>query len=186
MSILFISHSSSDHIAAEEMCGRLKDHGFATERSIFLDFDGTTGIQAGQRWEQTLYRSIRACRGVIVLCSRASMASRWCFMEMTHARALGKALFPVKIEECDIDAVLSDHQVVDLTKDKELGYQRLWGGILAAGIDPTDVFEWRSDRSPYPGLLAFEQEDAAVFFGRDREIGDGLDLVNKVRRLADT
>src|SRR5581483_9541461 len=99
MSVLFISHASSDHVAAEELCGRLKDHGFATERSIFLDFDGTAGIQAGQRWEQTLYRSIPPCRGLIVLCRRASRASRWCFMKRTHRGAIGKAVFPVKIEQ---------------------------------------------------------------------------------------
>jgi hypothetical protein len=34
---------------------------------------------------------------VIVLHSRYSMASPWCFAEITHARALGKARCPVKV-----------------------------------------------------------------------------------------
>ena len=96
MSLIFISHSSQDETAARELRDRLLAHGFSSEGSLFLDFDGSHGIKAGQDWEQALYRNVRACRAVIVLCSRASMASRWCFMEITHARALGKHLFPVR------------------------------------------------------------------------------------------
>jgi WD40 repeat protein len=31
---------------------------------------------------------------------------------------------------------------------------------------------WPAGRSPYPGLAAFTEEDAAAFFGRDREVND--------------
>ena len=183
MSAIFISHSSRDDAAAAELKARLADQG---HRSVFLDFDPEDGIPAGRDWEQELYHRVRASRAVIVLCSRASMASRWCFMEITHARALGKHLFPVKVEDCDVDAVLTDRQVIDLTADKEKAYARLWRGILAAGLDPADAFDWDGSRPPYPGLLAFQEEDAAIFFGRDDEIGDGLDLLNKAHRLGET
>ncbi len=91
MSAIFISHSSKDNEAADEIRNWLAEQG---HRSVFLDFDPANGIPAGRDWEQELYRGIRACRAVIVLCSKHSMASRWCFMEITHARALGKHLFP--------------------------------------------------------------------------------------------
>jgi hypothetical protein len=29
---------------------------------------------------------------------------------------------------------------------------------------------WKSDRSPFPGLEAFTEEDSAMFFGRDPEV----------------
>ena len=183
MSAIFISHSSRDNHVADEIRQWLARQG---HRSVFLDFDPANGIPAGRDWEQELYRGIRACRAVIVLCSRHSMASRWCFMEITHARALGKHLFPVKIDDCDIDGVLTDRQVIDLTANKQEALQRLWHGILASGLDPADAFDWDGSRPAYPGLLAFQEEDAAIFFGRDDEIGDGLDVVNKVRRLGQT
>jgi hypothetical protein len=186
VSLLFISHSSADNAAAEDLRRRLSNLGFSSEHSLFLDFHTGAGIQAGEKWEPTLYPQIRACRAMIVLCSRASMSSRWCFMEVAHARSLGKQIFPVKIEPCEIDAILSEHQVTDLTVDREAGYARLFRGIHAAGLDPAEVFEWKPSRSPYPGLMAFEQEDAAFFFGRDREIAEGMDLLNRVRRLADS
>ena len=65
--------------------------------AIFLDFDVKAGIPAGRDWEQELYRKLRACKAVAVLCSPASMASRWCFAEIVHARALGKQIFPLLI-----------------------------------------------------------------------------------------
>jgi TIR domain/AAA ATPase domain len=186
LSLIFISHSSRDNAAAEELRDRLRQQGHSLEGSLFLDFDSQSGIRAGQNWEQTLYRNIRACRAVIILCSADSMKSRWCFMEITHARALGKNLFPVKIEDCEVDGILTDHQIVDLTRDKEEGYRSLLRGIAEAGLDSASVFVWDGKRPPYPGLLAFQEEDAPVFFGREDEIAEGLDLLNRVRRLGET
>ncbi len=183
MSAIFISHSSRDDPVAGEIRDWLDGQG---HRSVFLDFDPGDGIPAGRDWEQELYREIRACRAVIVLCSQHSMASRWCFMEITHARALGKHLFPVRIDDCDVDGVLADRQVIDLTGDRQEALVRLGRGILASGLDPVNAFDWDGSRSPYPGLLAFQEQDAAIFFGRDDEVGEGLDLVNRVRRLGHT
>src|SRR5262249_58435029 len=59
----------------------------------------------------TLFRS-RGCQAVIVLCSRASMASAWCFAEITHARAQGKALLPLKIDAAELTPLLRDVQVI--------------------------------------------------------------------------
>jgi WD40 repeat protein len=185
VSLIFISHSSKDNAAAEELRDRLQQQGYSSEGSIFLDFDSADGIKAGQGWEQALYRNIRACRAVIVLCSKDSMDSRWCFMEITHARALGKQLFPVKIDDCDVGGILSDHQMVDLSKNKEEAYRSLFHGIVDAGLDPSNIFLWDGKRSPYPGLMAFQEADAAVFFGREDEVAEGLDLLNRVQRLGE-
>ena len=143
-------------------------------RSVFLDFDPENGIPAGRDWEQELYRRLRACQAVIVLCSEHSMASHWCFAEITHAKALGKQVFPVKVEPCTIDPVLTSSQILDLTADREEAYRRLWAGLRAAGLDPADAFDWDGSRPPYPGLLAFQEEDAGIYFGREGEIHDGL------------
>jgi WD40 repeat protein len=39
---------------------------------------------------------------------------------------------------------------------------------------------WDSDRSPFPGLEAFTEQDSAVFFGRDGEIAELLDRLHPV------
>ena len=61
---------------------------------------------------------------------RLRFSQRWdqtrVFAEITQARALGKHILPVKIDDCTIDPVISDRQVIDMTVDKEEAYQRLW------------------------------------------------------------
>lgn len=180
MSSIFLSHSSKDNPIAEQVKARLFQMG---HRSVFLDFDPADGIPAGRDWEKELYAKLRECRAVIVLCSHASMASRWCFAEITHAKALGKDVFPIKIDDCTVDPILRGRQVIDATAGWDQAYQRLKKGLLAAGLDPNDLFDWDGTRPPDPGLMVFEEKDAAVFFGRDKEIRDGQALLNHLQQF---
>jgi len=180
VSTIFISHSSKDNSVAEAIVERLQQQGY---QSVFLDFDPELGIPAGRSWEHELYRQLRACQSVIVLCSEHSMASRWCFAEITHAKSLGKYLFPLKIGPCQIDTVLTSRQIIDFTRDPESAYQRLWEGLRMAGLDPAHHFTWDTGRSPYPGMMAFEEADAAVFFGREAEIQQGLEILQRLRQF---
>ena len=179
VSSIFLSHSSRDDEAAAEVKAWLEGEG---HRSIFLDFDPAQGIPAGRNWERELYQQLRACRAVIVLCSEHSMASRWCFAEITHARSLGKHIFPIQVGDCAVDSLLSDLQILDYLTDREAALARLGRGLRAAGVDAADPMDWDGSRPPYPGLLAFDEKDAAIFFGRDDEIGTGLDRLNQMQR----
>ena len=62
------------------------------------------------------------------------------------------------------------------------GYRRLKIGLLERGLDPLDVFQWNPKRPPYPGLLAFQEQDAAIFFGRAEEILKALETLDALRR----
>ena len=179
MSAIFVSHSSKDQAATAAMQQWLQAQG---HQSIFLDFDPADGIPAGVSWEQELYQRLRGCRAVIALLSDNWLRSRWCFTEVTQARALGKAVFPARVAACDASGVLPDIQHIDLTADEGAGYRRLEEGLKRAGLDPREMFHWDADRPPYPGLLAFQEQDAAIFFGREDEISDALDTLNRLRR----
>ena len=177
MSAIFISHSSADSRIAAAIREKLAADG---HRSIFLDFDPADGIPAGRDWEQELYRQLRTCQAVIVLCSESSMSSMWCFAEITHAKALGKQIFPAKIGPCTINTVLTSRQVLDFSAGSATQvYDRLRRGLKEAGLDPASAFDWDGSRPPYPGLLAFDEADAAIFFGREIEIQQGLELLNR-------
>ena len=73
--------------------------------------------------------------------------------------------------------------MLDLTTNKEETYQQLWRGLRIAGLDPANAFDWDGSRPPYPGLMAFQEADAAVFFGRDTEIQKGLELLNRLHQF---
>ena len=179
MTAIFISHSSADNAAAAEMKAWLGAQGHT---SLFLDFDPEAGIKGGSGWEQTLYQQLRQCQAVIALLTPSWLASKWCFAELVQARERGKAIFPVKVQPCEAGGVFGDIQHIDLTAEPEEGYRRLRIGLLERGLDPQDVFHWDPKRPPYPGLLAFQEQDAAIFFGRGEEILKTLETLDALRR----
>lgn len=135
MSTIFVSHSSKDVVPAEEVKAALRAWGY---RSIFLDFDPADGIPAGREWERDIYARLRQCRAMVVLCSPHSMTSPWCFAEITHAKALGKAIFPIKVAACTVHGLLTPFQALDLTGDaaaRAQALERLASGLRAAGLD---------------------------------------------------
>lgn len=180
MSTIFISHSSEDNALAAEMRERLDAQKYPP---VFLDFDPKDGIPAGRDWQTEIYHKLKLCRAMIVLCSPASMASKWCFAEVTQFLAMGKKeIFPVKVATCQVDQLLTVRQTIDMTVDREEGYERLWQGLKLALRDdfPFDPAK------PFPGFNTFEKGDAGVFFGREEEIGKVKDLLTLLRRLGDT
>jgi len=179
MSRIFVSHSSRDHESAQCLGDWLQEQGHT---SYFLDFDPDKGVAAGKRWEDELYRHLRLCRAVIALLSPNWLESRWCFAEVTQARAVGKPVFLAKVAPCHTHGLFTDVQHVDLTVDPAKGYRRLARGLKEVGIEPGETFEWDPSRAPYPGLMAFEEEDAAIFFGRDGDIQKGLEMLDGLRR----
>ena len=179
MSAIFISHSSKDTLWAERIAAWLREQG---HQSLFLDFDPQNGIPAGRDWDKELHHQLRRCRAVIALVSEHFVASEWCKGEAWIASNLGKSIFPVKVGASELPQMLCRHQAIDLTTDPDAGLRGLARGLLEAGLDPSSGFTWDASRPPYPGLMAFQEADAPVFFGRGREIQDGLDRLHNLRR----
>jgi len=167
MARVFISHSSRDKEPAERIMAWLSEQGFETP---FLDFDKHGGIQPGADWEKTLYREIERAEAIVIIQTPNWLDSKWCFAEFTQARALGKAIFPI-IETPTGDTLISpDIQALDLLKDREGGLEQLSSQLTQIALDAQGGFDWDVSRPPYPGLLAFQEEDAALYFGRDDDI----------------
>ena len=62
---------------------------------VFIDFDKHTGIKIGEQWERRLYEEIARCHAVVLILTPNWLESKWCFVEFTQARALGKIIFPI-------------------------------------------------------------------------------------------
>ena len=167
MARIFISHSSADNDQAAQMKAWLASAGF---ESAFLDKDKTTGIPPGADWERTLYRAVEQSQAMIIIQTPNWLASKWCFAEFTQARALGKAIFPAIVAPTGDTLISPDIQALNLLGDRDGGLERLKRELVRIALDAQGGFEWDARRSPYPGMLAFDQEDAAVYFGRDDDI----------------
>ena len=150
---------------------------------VFLDLDPERGIAAGQRWKEALQKAAWRCEVVLALVSKEWLASSWCKSEVDAARMMGKKVIAalVGIDKSEVPPDLTDEQFIDLTGDPD-AYRRLKEGLKRAGLDPTS-FPFEAGRRPYPGFAYLEEQDAAVFFGRDAQIVRGLD---EIRRLART
>jgi len=175
MASVFISHSAADKEAALRLRALLAKNEF---QSLFLDSEPADGIIAGSIWERELYMKLRACRALIALSSENYVASRWCFAEVAQARALGKKVFPLNLDGSPLHPLLVDTQAIDWRNDGEGdAFGRLRRGLEQAGIARGS---WDRSRSPYPGLLSFEEQDAAIFFGREQLVED---ILSKLARL---
>jgi formylglycine-generating enzyme required for sulfatase activity len=199
---LFISHSSSDDAAALAFLHWLTRNGWNPE-DVFLDLHT---IRAGERWRDSLRKAGKTCEAVILLASPASLASKECLREIYLAEDLGKEIIVAILKDLrkDDPRIISwaDRQLVDLSelpttamapvehqgRTEQLAFHlpalesirtRLW----ELGIAP-DSFAWKPrtpTSGPYPGLAAFEEDDAAIFFGREEEIATGLEKLRLLR-----
>lgn len=137
---------------------------------------------AGQSWERTLYRKIRACRAVIALCTDSYLSSHWCFAEIALARMEGKTIFGVKAdpltEGANLPSILTESQWVDVRHDPDGQYDRLWRGLEKLDLRGIAT-DWEPGASPYLGLRAYQEEHAAVFFGREEASRNAAALVDR-------
>ncbi|HCU95640.1 MAG TPA: hypothetical protein DHU96_24170, partial [Actinobacteria bacterium] len=85
-------------------------------------------------------------------------------------------MFPVRLDTAVWLDLLQDVQWVDLTAD-DTAFGQLRDGLHQAGLRAEDSFAWDPARSPFPGLEPFDWQDAAVFFGREQEIGRLIQLL---------
>ncbi len=179
MSAIFISHSSKDNVLAKAMERRLRQR---HHHSVFLDLDPEKGIVGGQSWERTLYRKLRACRALIALCTNDYLRSHWCFAEIALARMEGKPVIAMLADPLDdgapLPGILTERQLIDLRKNEDEGFARLW-----RALDQLDLrgvaSDWNPKEPPYLGLNAYQEEHAAVFFGREEESLAGLELLDR-------
>jgi hypothetical protein len=89
---LFLSHAGEDREEALALKRALEAGG---RHRVFLSSDPETGIAPGAEWEQSVYEALERADAVVALWSPRSEASKWCFAEITHARARKLAVFPV-------------------------------------------------------------------------------------------
>ncbi|GGA02783.1 hypothetical protein GCM10011497_36810 [Elstera cyanobacteriorum] len=178
MARIFISHSSHDNLDAADIKTWLAARGFSL---IFLDFDKENGIEPGADWEKTLYREVDRAQALVLILTQNWLASKWCFAEFTQARALGKEIVPLVLVP-DLKTVIGrDLQSINLTVDRAAGLERLEKKLRDLSQHSPEGFELPPGVAPYPGLTAFEENRAAVFYGRDDEIRQGLNRLNRSR-----
>jgi formylglycine-generating enzyme required for sulfatase activity len=201
---LFLSHSSRDNIQALAFKNWLVESGWDPD-DVFVDLHS---IGAGERWRDALRKANARCEAVILLASPESVGSVECQKELELAEAFGKEIIVAILRDLGKEdprlARYSERQFVDLSaapKDVvelvefEGRSHRIAFSARALvsiklrldnlGIAP-DSFNWPpkgvAEPEPYPGLSAFGEDDAGIFFGREADILSALTDIRQVRR----
>ena len=173
---LFVSHSSADNALAAKVKDVLATLGY---ESVFLDFDPTGGLVPGQAWRDQLFTNLDACDAVVFLTTPTSIASQWCHSELALTRWLRKPILALLVDGSDPHPLTADLQGLKVTSD-HIDRDRVRAALMSLGLD--QEARWDPDRSPFPGLRAFDESYAAVFFGRDRQIDQLRQLVDPPSR----
>ncbi|MEM6625104.1 MAG: SUMF1/EgtB/PvdO family nonheme iron enzyme [Pseudomonadota bacterium] len=208
MATIFISHSSRDDDLASRLEAWLRAEGFT---DLFIDHSSISG---GEAWADALRANAGACRVVLCLVTPNWLASGECPSEFKAAWYMGKRIIPLFLlgEEATLDEkqraelgrVRAEAQGLDLTpfltpeglslaRDEDRAETlkrglREAGALSAVGLDPAAFEIDRAARpSPFPGLQSFgdDDADAALFFGRSREIAEALEELRAMRAAAD-
>ena len=188
MITLFISHSSKDNAWALEAQAALKAANYET---TFLDIDPEEGLHPGMKWETALYEKLRQAQAVVALCSEHWLDSPWCIAEGMLAREQGKTLFMLVTEKAgergatakgtkspSVPDAFKEHQFISLAgRERDAAYPRLIDGLDRHEGLKREAFPPAPE--PYPGLEPFTAAYAAVFCGREREIGDVKALLTR-------
>jgi len=182
MADIFISHSSKDNEVAAVVGERIRRD--RPSWSLFYDKDN---IRAGQRWQERLREELTSCRVVLALLSRDWLASPWCFTEAVTATFRGKDVVGIETEDLTSDdlkrapPILHERQRVRLRDGDDRPWQEVLEALDRSGLDPNDWFPIPPNVGPYPGLVAFDEKDAGVFFGRKQEITEYLGILDTLR-----
>jgi hypothetical protein len=173
---LFLSHSSVDSALAAKVKDCLADLGYA---SVFLDFDPTGGLVPGQAWRDQLFSNLDGCDAVVFITTQKSIDSQWCHSELALTRWLRKPILALLVDGAPPHPLTADLQGLKVTSD-HIDPDRMRSALMALGLD--QEARWDASRSPFPGLRAFDESYAAVFFGRDRQIDQLRQLVDPPSR----
>ena len=173
---VFLSYSRADSTATEGLRARLNEAGL----SAFLD---RYGLPAGQPWQPWLEQQLSSCRALVVLVG-AQGFGEWQHREIqlgldrqASAAKAGQAfpVIPVLLPGLASDAVpvgsfLSLNTWVDLRRglDEPDSLQRLIAGAQGRAIEAAAAEKLLAGLTPYRGLLPFREQDAGLFFGRER------------------
>jgi TIR domain len=200
---LFISHSAKDNIHALAFQRWLVGKGWG-EDDIFIDLHD---MQAGEKWRETLVKANVACDALLFLASPEALDSDECKREVRRAEDDRKDVIVAILRDVRLDdprlKPWMDRQIMDLSADpleervevehqarrhfitfNRLALEAIHAKLIDWGHAP-DSFAWppkeRPNAQPYPGLDAFDEHSAGIFFGREADIMSGIRDLRQMR-----
>ena len=182
MSAIFISYTGRDPVGdawADRLVDWFREWGYG----FFRDKDHRDGAKAGEDWRATLYAELDDATAMVCLCSQQYDSSPWCVGEVAIAVEKGKTVIPIQLastadelKQEPLPLLLQTKQAIQVAGAKAPSPEQLaevkqqLQARLREKLNWRDLQHWDRSLAPYPGLPAFEEQQAPVFFGRDKAI----------------
>ncbi|PJF29877.1 MAG: hypothetical protein CUN52_06100 [Phototrophicales bacterium] len=182
MNRVFVSYSRRNKVFAERIARDLGDAGM----EVWIDF---RQIHGGEQWQDEIFRGIERSQIVVVCLSPDAVKSEWVQREVLTARQQEKFIIPVMAVNAqrELETVESLNWLQNLHFINFEGrYEEAFPELLRAipgkrrigiydSVDPNNI------PNPFKGLEAFQQTDAAFFFGRETLIDKCLHRLRQDR-----
>ncbi len=182
MSAIFISYTGRDP-EGDAWADRLEQWFKEWDYGFFRDKNHRDGVKAGDDWRTTLYAELDDATAMVCLCSQQYDSSPWCVGEVAIAVEKGKTVIPIQLvttadelKKEPLPLLLQTRQAIQVAGAKEPSPEQLaevkqrLQATLREKLNWRDLQHWDRSLAPYPGLPAFEEQQAPVFFGRDKAI----------------
>lgn len=209
MAVVFISSAVDDRSIAESVVAILCNAG-AAETYPMADQPWSY-----DEWDRQLLASAASCRAIILVLTENWLTCDRCYGQFRAAWYMGKRIIPIlflptrpelgtvaserlaevlsEIQCLDLTSLLAPENRISLPQSGALATSlskliRSAGVLKDVGLDPTAFDIDRVARpTPFPGLGSYSdiEADAAVFFGRSREIALALEELRRMRAEAD-
>ncbi|MBW7880651.1 MAG: TIR domain-containing protein [Anaerolineae bacterium] len=175
MSRCFISYSRRNTNFAERLARDLNDAGV----EVWIDF---RQIHAGERWKDEIRRGVERSEVIVIVLSPDSVVSEWVQFEINYGREKNKVLLPIMVVDCYAElraneslAWLLDVHFIKFEGRYEQGFPELLKALPGKRkVGVFDTIDSSKIPNPFKGLEAFQQTDAAFFFGREGLIKKAL------------
>ena len=184
--MLFLSHSGADSEQAKTLAALLRQ----ANVDVWLDLEK---LKPGVRWMEELETALHSADDFAVYVGESGVRD-WLDREVRFAldrNAADRAfrIFPILgpgTSEDALPAFLRQHQYQRLDLSRGLptatALERLVGAIRDEPPEPISVLP--EGKSPFLGLRPFDVDDALLFYGRDREVEELLERLQRQRFLA--
>jgi formylglycine-generating enzyme required for sulfatase activity/energy-coupling factor transporter ATP-binding protein EcfA2 len=182
VSAIFISYTGRD-AEGDAWADRLSAWFSEWNYGYFRDKDHSHGVKAGDDWRAALYAELDDATAMVCLCSQQYDSSPWCVAEVAIAVEKGKTVIPIQLantadelKQEPLPLLLQTRQAIQVAGAKAPSQERLaevkqrLQATLREKLNWRDLRHWDRSLPPYPGLPAFEEQQAPVFFGRDKTI----------------
>jgi hypothetical protein len=176
MDRVFISYSRRNQAFAARLAQDLSDAGL----QVWIDL---REIQDDEDWRDNIRQALKTVDFLIACLSPSAIESEWVQYEIATVRERQRNIYPVIVEHSA--AALRFSTAINFVGRYEQALNELLTALTAErAVSAFDNLDTQQIPNPFKGLEAFQQIDAAWFFGREEVIRQAINQLRATNFLA--